>query len=77
MSHYVGGFCGLFVIASLTFAFPRVGAGVALALMVLGQGAMALAIDHYGLWGMRVTPASASRLLGVACLVGGMVLMRR
>jgi transporter family-2 protein len=77
LSHYVGGFCGLFVIASLTFAFPRVGAGVALALMVLGQGAMALAIDHYGLWGMRVTPASASRLLGVACLVGGMVLMRR
>lgn len=75
--YYIGGFCGLFIIAALTFSVPRVGAAVAMALMVLGQGAMALLIDQYGLWGMRVVPMNASRLLGVLLLVAGMLLMRR
>jgi len=45
--------------------------------MVLGQGVMALVIDHHGLWGMRPVPVTAPRLLGVACLVAGMLLLRR
>jgi transporter family-2 protein len=77
LSHYVGGLCGFFIIATITFAFPRVGGGVALAAMVMGMGLMGLIIDHYGLWGMRLVPVTASRLAGVACLVAGVVLMRR
>ena len=72
-----GGCGGFTVIASITFAFPRLGAATALALMVLGQGVMALVIDHFGLWGMRAVPVTAPRLLGVACLVAGMLLLRR
>lgn len=74
---FVGGLCGFLVIATLTFAFPRIGAAVALAALVLGQGAAALAIDHFGLWGMRAMPITATRLCGVALLVAGVVLMRR
>jgi transporter family-2 protein len=77
LPYYIGGFCGLFIIAALTFSVPRLGAAVSMALMVLGQGAMALVIDHFGLWGMRVAPLSATRLLGVVLLVAGMLLMRR
>jgi len=77
LPYYIGGFCGLFIIAALTFAVPRLGAAVSIALMVLGQGAMALAIDHFGLWGMRAVPWSATRLLGLILLVAGMLLMRR
>ena len=77
LPYYIGGFCGLFIIGALTFTVPRVGTAVAMALMVLGQGTMALLIDHYGLWGMRVVPLSATRLVGVALLVAGMLLMRR
>ena len=58
-------------------ALIRMGAATALALMVLGQGVMALVIDHHGLWGMRPVPVTAPRLLGVACLVAGMLLLRR
>jgi transporter family-2 protein len=74
---YIGGLGGFFVIATLAFALPRVGAAVALALMVLGQGTMALAIDHYGLWGMKVAPLNVPRVVGLVLLVGGLVLMRR
>jgi transporter family-2 protein len=75
--HYVAGLCGFFVIATLTFALPRLGAAVSLALMVLGQGAMALVIDHFGLWGLRAAPLSAPRLAGVALVVAGVALLRR
>jgi transporter family-2 protein len=75
--HYVGGLCGFAVIASITVAFPRLGAAMALALMVLGQGTVALMIDHYGLWGMRQVAVNGTRLVGVAFLVIGVLLLRR
>ena len=65
------------MIASITFVFPRLGAAVTLALMVLGQGAMALAVDHYGLWGMRPLEVTGTRLLGIGFLVVGILLLRR
>ena len=75
--HYIAGLAGFTVIASITFVFPRLGAATALALMVLGQGVMALVIDHQGLWGLRIVPVTGARLLGVVCLVAGVVLLRR
>jgi transporter family-2 protein len=74
---YIGGLCGLFIIATLTFVFPRVGPGLAVALMVLGQGVAALLIEHHGLWGVPVTSVTPSRLVGAALLVAGVLLMRR
>ena len=75
-SYYVGGLCGFAVLLSLAFAFPRIGAGVAIALVVLGQGAAALAIDHFGLLGMPVEPISAARVAGLVLVGGGIVLIR-
>src|SRR6185503_6420929 len=57
-SLYIGGFCGFTIILAAAFVFPRIGAGPAVALMVLGQGAAALAIDHFGLWGLSRAPIS-------------------
>jgi transporter family-2 protein len=75
--HYIAGLCGFVIIAGLALALPRLGAGTALSLMVLGQGAMALVIDHFGLWGVRAVGVSGPRLLGVALLVAGVALLRR
>jgi bacterial/archaeal transporter family-2 protein len=75
--HYIGGLCGFTIIASITFVFARLGAALALALVVLGQSAMALAIDHFGLWGMTRAPLNGWRIAGTLLLVGGVVLMRR
>lgn len=73
---YVGGICGFFVILSLAFAFPRIGAAVAIALVVLGQGATALAIDHFGLMGMPVEPVTLARVAGLFLVGAGIALTR-
>lgn len=76
-SHYLGGICGLAIIAATALAIPRLGAAMVLALMVLGQGAMALTIDHLGLFGMNRAPLSVSRIAGALLLVAGVALLRR
>jgi transporter family-2 protein len=75
-SLYVGGICGFAIILSLTFVFPKVGAVVAIALMVLGQGIAALAIDHFGLMGMPREPITLLRVAGLLLVGGGVVLIR-
>jgi len=74
---YLGGAFGFAIIACAALVFPRIGAGTAIALMVFAQGAAALAIDHFGMFGMPVRPVGAAQLAGVALLVSGVVLLRR
>lgn len=73
---YVGGVCGFVIIATLAFGLPRLGAAWAVAIMVLGQCAAALAIDHYGLLGMPQEPVTVRRSLGVALVAMGVVVLR-
>jgi transporter family-2 protein len=76
-SHYLGGICGFAIIAAMALAVPRIGSALVLALVVLGQGAMALGIDHLGLFGMKQIPLSGTRVAGAALLVAGVALLRR
>jgi len=73
---YVGGACGVVILASLAFVFPRIGAAVAIALVVLGQGAAALAIDHFGLLGMPKEPVTWLRVAGLLLVGGGVAMLR-
>jgi transporter family-2 protein len=73
---YLGGIFGFIVIASAVLVFPRLGAAYAIALMVCGQCLAAMVIDHYGLMGMEKNPATLQRALGVALVVGGVVMFR-
>jgi bacterial/archaeal transporter family-2 protein len=74
---YIGGFCGFSIILAAAYVFPRIGAGRAIALMVLGQGAAALAIDHFGFMGLSRAPISLSRIGGFMLIVAGVALVRR
>jgi transporter family-2 protein len=73
---YVGGLCGFLVILSLAFVFPKIGAAVAIAIVVLGQGAAALAIDHFGLMSMPKEPVTFVRVAGLLLILGGVALIR-
>jgi transporter family-2 protein len=73
---YVGGLCGFVIVLALAFVFPKIGAGYAVALVVLGQGATALAIDHFGWLGMPAQPFTIARAAGLALVGGGVLLMR-
>jgi transporter family-2 protein len=76
LSLYVGGVCGFVILLSLAFVFPRIGAAVAIALVVLGQGVAALTIDHFGLMGMPTEPVTLARIAGLLLVGGGVVLIR-
>lgn len=73
---YVGGACGFFIIFSLASAFPRIGAALAIALVVLGQAAAALAIDHFGWLGMPAQPITLVRVAGLVLVLTGAALIR-
>jgi transporter family-2 protein len=73
---YLGGFYGFVILAALALAFPKLGAAWAVAMMVLGQGAAALLIDHHGLMGMPKEPITVARLAGIAMVAGGILVMR-
>ena len=73
---YLGGLFGFVIIASLAFVFPKVGAAYAVALMVGGQCVAALVVDHFGLFGMPSDPLTTQRVIGVALVAAGAVVMR-
>ena len=73
---YIGGVCGFVIILFLAFVFPRIGAAWAIALVVLGQSAAALLIDHYGLLGMPKDPITIARAAGLALVALGASLVR-
>jgi transporter family-2 protein len=75
-SLYVGGLCGFAIILCMAVAMPKLGAAWTIALMVLGQTAAALAIDHFGLLGLPRDPLTLSRVAGLA-LVAACVAVAR
>lgn len=74
---WAGGLLGALYVSTANFAGPRIGALLLLALAVSGQMLAAIAVDHYGLLGYAVQPASAQRLIGAAMLLGGLLLIAR
>jgi transporter family-2 protein len=74
---WLGGLLGALYVASTTVLGPRLGAAALLALTLAGQMLAALAVDHYGVIGFPQSPVTASRLLGVALLVTGVLLIMR
>ena len=72
----LGGLFGFVIIASLTIAFPKIGAAYAVALMVGGQCLAGLVVDHFGLMGMPRDPLTIQRVIGAVLVAAGAVVMR-
>ena len=66
-----------FYILSITFIAPHFGVGNAVFFVLLGQLISAALIDHFGLFGARVTPVSAMRLGGIALMAAGVFLTQK
>jgi transporter family-2 protein len=75
--YFLGGLCGLFIIAVAAWIFPRLGVGYAIALAMLGQLVAGLVIDHNGWFGIPKTPISTARIVGMALLLAGAWLLKR
>ena len=72
-----GGVFGTIFIGLAIVLVPQLGAATFIALLVTGQMIGSLAFDHFGLLGLAQRPVDLPRLVGVALLIGGVVLIRR
>ncbi len=75
--HWTGGFLGAYFVYSLVYLSPRVGASVVVALILAGQIIAAVVLDHFGLVGYAERPVTLIRVVGLASLAAGVVLIRR
>lgn len=74
---WFGGLYGAFFVTVAAFAAPRLGVAFLITIMVAGQLAMALVLDHHGAFGIPREPVSLQRLAGMLLVVLGIVLVRR
>src|SRR5262249_54080608 len=72
-----GGLFGAVFIALSIITVPRLGGAAYIAILVAGQMIAALAFDQFGWLGIPERQIDLPRLLGVALLIGGVVLIRR
>ena len=73
---WTGGLFGATFIGISAVMVPRLGAATTLALVVAGQMLGSLIFDHVGLMSVPQHAVTPLRLIGVACVVGGVVLVR-
>jgi transporter family-2 protein len=65
------GFFGVVLYLTINHTMPRLGATTALALIIIGQLAMGVMIDHFGMFGVTVRQLDAWRAAGLILLLAG------
>jgi len=75
--HWLGGLLGAFLVSMTVFLAPKLGAATMIALIVAGQMFGSILLDHFGLLGFDLRPASLARLAGALLIVAGVVLVRK
>lgn len=75
--YLVGGLLGALYVTTALLAISSIGAGGVAALTVAGQLIASVAIDRLGLFGLDQVALTPERLLGVALLLAGTVLIVR
>ncbi len=73
----LGGLLVAFYVLSITYIAPHFGIGNAVFFVLLGQLISAALIDHFGLFGARVSPLSLTRATGIAVMALGVWITQR
>lgn len=74
---WIAGILGAFYVAAVIILAPRLGTALTFSLVVTGQMIISLILDHYGLLGLPVKHMNWQRLVGVAFLITGVLLIRK
>ena len=72
---WLGGAMGAIVVTTITFTAPRIGTFATIGLLIAGQLAMGVLIDALGLFGTERIPVTPARIVGLALLAAGAVLV--
>jgi transporter family-2 protein len=73
---WIGGIIGALYVLAALMATPKLGAATTVAIFIAGQLIASILIDHFALLGVPGHPIDLPRLIGVAMLAGGVVLIR-
>ena len=72
---WTGGLLGTYMVTVTLLIAPKLGATRWIALVLSGQIVLSLALDHFGLLGYSHQPLNWTRILGVAMLAVGVILV--
>jgi transporter family-2 protein len=72
-----GGLFGAIFVGLAVVLVPKLGAATFFALLITGQLVVSVAFDHFGLLGLAQRSVDLPRIMGVALLIGGVLLIRR
>ncbi|MCR8549909.1 DMT family transporter [Salipiger sp. P9] len=74
---FLGGLFVAFYVLSVTYVAPQFGVGRAVFFVLLGQLISAALIDHFGLFGARVSPFTLNRAGGIGLMALGVWMAQR
>lgn len=74
---FFGGLLVAFYVLSVTWIAPRFGLGNAVFCVLLGQLISAATIDHFGLFGAKISPLDLKRATGIAVMALGVWITQR
>ena len=74
---WTAGAMGAFFVTMTIVAVPRLGTMSVMALLIAGQMAASLVMDHYGWLGVASQPISPGRIAGAVLLFAGVILIRK
>lgn len=74
---FLGGLFVAFYVLSVTYIAPHFGVGNAVFFVLIGQLISAALIDHFGLFGARVSPLTLTRFTGIAVMALGVWITQR
>jgi len=72
-----GGLLGVAIVASISYAVPRLGLATTLTVTIVSQLIVGAIIDHFGLLGATIRPLDLSRVMGILVLFVGTWLIIR
>ncbi|MBC1794359.1 DMT family transporter [Listeria booriae] len=72
-----GGALGVFFLTSNILLMPRLGSALTVVITLCGQMSMALLIDNFGWFGVPIHEFNIPRLIGIALMFLGVILMQR
>lgn len=74
---WLGGLLGAFYVTVIVMAFPRLGPGLTFGLVIAGQMIVSVLLEHFNVLVAQPQPVSYMRMLGIAMVVGGVLVIRK
>lgn len=72
---YFGGVLGVLTVLGCNMSFAALGVSVSVAMLLLGQTLMGVAVDQFGLFGAEKRPFKPQHLISIGLIVGGVAVM--